>query len=84
VLNPPGRTQNKKRRPTVRMPQFLRDELWPIRQDAGPVISFHGKPIKEVKAAWRKVRERAKLDAKVTTYSFRHTIGRFLRAEGCP
>ena len=85
-LNPPGRSQNKKYRPTVKMPerilQMLSDDT--ERSENAPVIQFRGAPVKNVKTAWRKLRERCDLDISVTTYSFRHTIARHLRAEGVP
>jgi hypothetical protein len=72
------------RKSPLRLPQFLRDELYPIRQDEGPLVRYLGKPIKEVKNSWRKAKKRAGLDVKVTTYSFRHTLSRFMRANRVP
>lgn len=82
-LNRPGRTQNKKRRPVVKLPTFLREILEPMAGE-GPVITFEGERVKSVKTSWRKARERAKLDPGVTLYSWRHTLGRWMRAKGVP
>lgn len=83
-LNAEGRAQNKKRRPVVRMPSFLREVLQPIRQEKGPVVAFGGEAVKSVRTAWRKARERAGLDKTVTLYSWRHTLARWMRAQGVP
>jgi integrase len=80
-LNKPGRRQNKKRRPVVKMPKFLRDILWPLRGE-GRVVTFNGEDVKSVKTAWRKARTRAKLDKEVTLYSWRHTLSRQMRIAG--
>jgi integrase len=76
-LNPVGRTQNKKHRPTVRCPAALEA----LRGD-GPVIQHKGKPVASVANAWRKLRTRAGLDGTANLYSFRHSLGRWLRKEG--
>ena len=60
-LNKAGRRQNKKRRPVVKMPPFLKAILLPLRGE-GPVITFNGKRVKSVRTAWRQGRARAKLD----------------------
>ena len=83
-LNKPGRRQNKKRRPVVRMPAFLREILWPLRQPSGAVITFEGKAVKSVRTAWRQARKRAGLPPSVTLYSWRHTLGRWMRSQGVP
>ncbi|MDP3078706.1 hypothetical protein [Bradyrhizobium sp.] len=85
-LNKPGRKQNKKRRPVVKMPPFLKAILLPLRGE-GPVVSFKGEAVKSVRTAWRQARKRAKLhiptaEGAVTLYSWRHTLGRWLRARG--
>jgi integrase len=82
-LNKPGRRQNKKRRPVVKMPPFLKAILLPLRAE-GPVITFGGKRVKSVRTAWRRGRARAKLDETVTLYSWRHTLSRYLRSQGVP
>jgi len=83
-LNKPGRKQNKKRRPVVKMPPFVKAILLPLRKPSGPVIEFEGRAVKSVRTAWRKGRTRAKLDDEVTLYSWRHTLGRWMRSKGVP
>ena len=79
-LNPPGREQTKKYRPSVKLPPTLRNEM-----GEGPwLIMYKKKRVKEVKAAWRRVRAAAGLDAAVQPYSLRHTVARYLRASGVP
>ena len=85
-LNAHGREQNKKHRPTVKMPEKIAEMLAgdADRPPDAPVIHYRGDPVLKVKTAWRKLRTRCRLDAAVTTYSFRHTVARHLRAEGVP
>lgn len=85
-LNPPGREQNKKYRPTVKMPARIAAMLAEdaARPADASVIHYRGQPVQKVKTAWRKLRARCDLDDEVNTYSFRHTIARHLRAEGVP
>lgn len=86
ALNPPGRTQTTKYRPTVRMPESI-----------VPLITFLGKTqgrrylvgegdevVKSLRSAWRGARRRAGLDDRVNPYSLRHTMARWLRKEGVP
>ena len=85
-LNPPGRNQNKKYRPIVRLPDALSEIVESdgrMARDAH-VVSYRGERLVSVRTSWRKVREDAGLDEEVTLYSFRHTIGRRLRARGVP
>lgn len=51
---------------------------------SGPVIEFRREEVSSVKAAWRKARERTRLDAECNPYSLRHTVGRLLRAHSVP
>jgi len=81
-LNPPGRKQTKKYRPTVRMPRQLRPTI--ERADDGYLITYRGQPLKSLKGGWRRLRDAAGLDADVQPYSLRHTIARHLRASGVP
>ncbi|NDD83375.1 site-specific integrase [bacterium] len=78
-LNPIGRAQNKKRRPVVRLPTQLSKN-----SGSGHVVAWRGKPVGSGITAWRKARERAGLGQDVTLYSFRHTMGRWMRARGVP
>src|SRR6185312_13532146 len=46
-LNPPGRKQNKKRLPVVRLPKFLRELIEDLPD--GPLVQWNGKKVREVK-----------------------------------
>ena len=78
-LNPPGRKQTKKIRPSVKLPA----PLVPHVVD-GWQITFRNKPLGSIKTSWRKQRARCGLDDQVNPYSIRHTIARHLRASGVP
>ncbi len=80
-LNPPGRSQTKKRRPVVPMPDFL--VPW-IERATGPLVHWHGKPIQKINKTWRTIRDAAGLDADVVPYSIRHTVATELRSRGVP
>jgi len=80
-LNSPGRSQTKKRRPVVPMPDFLAP--W-IEQATGPLVQWHGKPIQKINKTWRTIREAAGLSDDVVPYSIRHTVATELRARGVP
>lgn len=85
-LNPAGRKQNKKHRPTVKMPQTIKDRYWlnGNQSRSGPIISYAGNEIKSVRTSWRKARDKAGLDKDVNLYSLRHTAARWMRKEGVP
>ena len=79
-LNPTGRAQTKKYRPTVKLPPTLRKEM-----GKGPwLLMYRSKRLQSVKAAWRRVREAAGLDEAVQPYSIRHTMARHMRASSVP
>ena len=79
MLNPPGRKQTKKYRPTVKLPPILLQHIVP-----GYQVTFRGKPCASIKKAWRNHRDTLKFDNKVNPYSIRHSVARYLRAEGVP
>jgi len=85
-LNPDGRQQTKKYRPTVKMP----DSLVPLIErrirdgDSNYLVAYRGNPISSVKTAWRKTRSAAGLDTTVNPYSLRHTMARWLRTQSVP
>jgi integrase len=81
-LNPPGRKQTSKRRPVVRMTPFVREQLSKFNDREGRVLSFRGKSFNTAHQGIEKAKGRAKLQGKVTPYSFRHTVARWLRKEG--
>lgn len=80
-LNPPGRSQTKKRRPVVPMPDFL--VPW-IENAHGHLVQWKGKPIQKINKTWRTIREAAGLSDDVVPYSIRHTVATELRARGVP
>lgn len=79
-LNPPGRVQTKKHRPTVRMA----DELAALvaRTPAGPLVTYHGVRVMSVKTAFNEARERAGLSADVIPTTIRHTMATYLYERG--
>ena len=81
-LNPTGRKQTKKRRPTVPMAAFLFKELKDAKRTYA--VEFRGEPILSTKTAWRKLRKDAGLDNAVQPYSIRHTVARELRRRAVP
>ena len=79
-LNPIGRAQNKKYRPTVKVPDTLREFI-----GEGPYLLMNGeRRIDDVRYAWRKTRKATGLGADVSPYSIRHTMARHLRTKGVP
>jgi len=76
-LNPPGREQTKKRRPTVPISNALMPWLQSVQNES--IVSWRGKPIKSIKKAFRRTRERAGLDSDVVPYTIRHTMATVLR-----
>jgi len=85
-LNPIGRKQNKKYRPTVKLPSHLKARYWNGGNfpRSGPVIAYNGKDVKSVRTAWRCTRKKVGLDRSVNPYSLRHTAARWMRKEGVP
>lgn len=85
-LNPKGRTQTNKVRPLIKLPETLVPVL-EREKDKGlheRVITYEGKPIREIKTAWRKMRTKAGMDDKTLPYSIRHTMARWMREQGVP
>ena len=76
-LNPAGRPQTKKYRPTVRLIPSL--DACRFR---GNLVVTKSAPVQDVKTAWRAARTAAGLDDKVNPYSLRHTAARWMRREG--
>lgn len=81
-LNPRGRKQTSKRRPTVRLVPFLREILEPMDKTTPAVIMFRGEKVGHINKGIRAALRRAKMDREVTAYSCRHTVARWLRKEG--
>ena len=80
-LNPPGRSQTKKRRPVVPMPDFL--VPW-IETANSHLVQWKGKPIQKINKTWRTIRDDAGLSDDVVPYSIRHTVATELRSRGVP
>jgi integrase len=81
-LNPRGRPQTKKFRPTVPLIETLRAELADARP--GPLLAVDGKPVHDMKTAWRQLRRDAGVDPEVNPYSFRHTFSYWLKRARFP
>jgi integrase len=72
----------KKRRPVAKLPPYLKAILWPLRSE-GPVIACEGKPVKpRLGRRGVRARDRARRDADVTVYPWRHALSRWMRARG--
>lgn len=84
TLNPTGRVQTKKYRPTLRMPPTLKAVLKAAHAErqGEHVIMFRGRSISRLDTGWDKAVTGAGLDKRVTLYSLRHTVARHLRSEG--
>lgn len=80
-LNPPSKTRTKKRRPVVPMPDFLRP--W-IEAADGPIVAWHGRPVRKISKTFRTIRAAAGLGYDVVPYTIRHTVATELRARGVP
>ncbi|MBP2564545.1 integrase [Agrobacterium tumefaciens] len=81
-LNPQGRKQTSKRRATVKLVPFVREVLAPMDKSTPFVIMWRGAGIDKAINGIRKAVGRAEMDRKVTAYSCRHTVARWLRKEG--
>ena len=85
-LNPSGRTQTQKVRPTVKLPEFLVPilEAEQAKYIHERVITFNGQPIKDVKTSWRSLRAKAGFGPEVLPYSIRRTMSMYLREQSVP
>lgn len=84
TLNPPGRVQNKKWRPIIPVAPSLAPWLEQPHAETGRYITYRGKPITSILAAFRQARAEAGLDQRVTPYSIRHTMAREMRKARVP
>jgi len=50
----------------------------------GDMIIFRGKPIRDVDSGWRKLVSAPGLPGRITPYSLRHTVAKWLRSKGVP
>lgn len=85
-LNPPCRSQTNKYRPIVKLPEQLKAyvEARKAQNPDGPLVHYNGQPVSSIKNSWRSTRKASGLSGNVQTYSFRHTIARWLRMNGVP
>jgi len=85
-LNPSGRSQTKKYRPVVKLPLQLRKYVQEMsKADIGKnVVCYRGMSAASIRSCWRSTRKRANLSGNVQTYSFRHTMARWLRSQSVP
>jgi site-specific recombinase XerD len=81
-LNPDGRPQTKKFRPTVPLVESARHVIEDI--PAGRIVTWKGRPIADIKTGWRRLRKRAGLDDGVIPYLLRHTMATEARSAGAP
>jgi len=83
-LNPKGRIQTKKRRPTVRLTKTLAKAL--TRRPKGRLVTRADEPVSNIYRAWRTLVRKADLNEpdRVTPYSLRHTLARHLRSQRIP
>ena len=82
-LNPAGRRQTKKFRPTVPLLPALAAHL-DLAKPAGYVVHWHGRKIGSIKTTWRKLRVAAALPAWWIPKTLRHTVATWLRQRGVP
>jgi len=85
-LNPEGRLQTKKFRPTVKLPLQLRTYFVDRKRQhpIGAVVSHRDAPVNSIKTSWRTLVKNSDLQGNVQTYSFRHTMARWLRMSSVP
>jgi integrase len=80
-LNPPGRRQNKKRRPTVPLCDTLLSYLRCL--PPGPIVQYRGRPLAGIKSTFDHLTRRAGLSG-VSAYTVRHTMAAEMRRRGVP
>lgn len=81
-LNPPGRRQNKKYRPTLPMANTL--QSWLEKIEGERIIAYNGRPIASIRTAFDAARNEAGLDSSVIPYTIRHTMATELRKRAVP
>jgi len=82
ALNPVGRKQTKKYRPTLPITETLLP--WLEEADEGPLVAYWGRPIKSVRRGFNAIRDKAGLGKEVSPYVIRHTMAIELRARDVP
>jgi len=82
-LNPEGRKQTKKYRPTVPMTNTLLP--WLQKAKTNYVITYHGDRVYSVKKTFQRLPKVAKgLPERISPYCIRHTMAKELRRRGVP
>lgn len=83
-LNPEGRAQTKKYRPEVRVGAIVLEELRKAheKRQGEQVVMFRGKHVHRLDTGWEKARNGLPEPSRVTLYSLRHTVARYLRQHG--
>jgi len=81
-LNPAGRVQTSKWRPTLPIPATLLP--WTVNLPPGHIIQWHGARIGEIDTAFDSACRRGKLAPGANTYSLRHALGRYMREKKVP
>lgn len=81
-LNPAGRPQTKKYRPTLPLVTGMRHVV--ESEPCGPLVRWRGVAVADIKTGWRRLRKRAGLDAGVIPYLIRHTMATEARSAGAP
>ena len=81
-LNPPARTRTAKGRPVVPLAPVLRP--WIATVPSGHLVQLDGRPLADIKSAWRRLRDKAALGPEVIPYTLRHTVATHLHASGVP
>ncbi len=79
-MNPPGRIQTKKWRPTLPIPTTLLP--WCTDLPPGHVITWRGARVQSIKRGFTKAARRAGLPGHEASYSVRHMLGRYMRKKG--
>lgn len=82
-LNPAGRRQTKKYRPTVPLLPVLATYIDTVKPEAH-LVHWRGNHVKSIKTTWRKLRRRALLPAWFVPKTVRHTLATWLRQRGVP
>jgi integrase len=81
-LNPAGRLQTTKWRPTLPLTDTLRP--WTENLPPGHIVQWRGEPVGEIDTGFAAACRAANLPGRENTYSIRHAIGRFMQAERVP
>jgi len=83
-LNPDGRAQTKKHRPTVKLGAVALAYLKVAyeKRQGKHVIMFRNRHVHRLDTGWEKAVTNGGLDKRVTLYSLRHTVARYLRLNG--